>query len=294
MADASMGHQAQLALDAVTPFDSSSEPYEFVSEKLRKQGQILDTSGIRGTRSHASERTREGTYEVSGSITLHASPAMLDNLLPRILGAAESTDTFDLAETIPEFQVMVDRVAKVFTYQGCKIDRATFRGSAGGLVELSLDILGKTESVGNAGTFPSLTLPTDPPYVMQDGVLTLLASARKFTDFEIVIDNALASRFSNSQTATDISPTDRIVTFRCSNPYTSDETDLYEQALAGAAATLVFTNGGYSTTFSFATLQFPDLSPVVAGKGEIPLTLEGIARKSGSTAELIVTHDSAP
>lgn len=293
MANASMGHQAQLAMDVATPFDASSEPYEFVSESLRKQGEILDTSGIRGTRSHVAERTREGSDTVSGSITMHVSPAMLDALLPRILGAPENLDVFDLAETIPEFHIMIDRVAKVFTYEGCRVSKATFKGAAGGLIELVLDVVGKTETVGNAGTFPVLSMPVDPPYVFSDGVLTLQAAQRTFMDFELTIDNALKSRFANSRTATDISPEDRVATFRCTNPFTADEADLYGQALAGAAASLVFTNGSYSTTFSFAALQFPDQSPVVGGKGEIPLQLEGIARKTGATAELTVTHDSA-
>lgn len=41
-------------------------------------------------------------------------------------------------------------------------------------------------------------------------------------------------------------------------------------------------------------LQFSDESPSVAGKREITLQLRGTARKSGSTAELTVTHDSTP
>lgn len=293
MADASMGYQARLAMDAVTPFDVSSEPYEFVSEALQKQGEILDTAGIRGTRSHSVERTRSGTEKVEGSITLHVSPTMLDTLLPRILGGSEDADVFDLAETIPEFQVMVDRVAKVFTYEGCRVNKATFRGSSGGLLELVLDLIGKTESVGNAGTFPALTMPVDPPYVFHDGVLTVASTQRRFMEFEIVIDNALQARFANSATATDVSSADRIVTFRCKSPFTADEVDLYNLPLAGAAASLTFTNGGYTTTFDFPALQFPDRSPVVAGREEIPLELEGIARKTGSTAELTVTHDSA-
>jgi hypothetical protein len=292
MADASMGYKAQLAADAAgTAVGSFTEPYEVVRESLRKSGRILDTAGIRGTRSHTSERTRAGTYDVGGSLVMHATPAMLDKWLPRILGAAESADTFALAETLPEFAVLIDRVARRFVYDGCKVNRATFRAAAGQLVTLELDILGKSEAV-SATAFPSLTMPTDAPYVMQDGVLTLQSAARKFTEFEVIVDNVLARRFSNSQTATDISPGDRIVTFRCQTPFTSDEVDLYNQALAGAAATLVFTNGGYSTTFSFATLQFADLSPTVAGKSEIFLELTGIARKSGSTSELVVTHDS--
>jgi len=293
-----MGHQAQLALEPLDgSFDTSSEPYEFVSENLKKTGEILDTNGIRATRSHAKERTRPGKYGVNGTIVLHPSPADLDALLPRIMGTAESADSFVFAEGLDDFRfgVMIDRVGKVFTYNGCIVNKATFRGSAGGLVELALDLIGKTEAVGAAGSFPALTLGTDDndaPYVFHEGVMTLVSSSRTIMDFEIVIDNALRVRFANSQTATDISPGDRIVTVKCTTPYTSDETDLYGQATEGSAATFVLTNGNMSTTFTLATVQFPDNSPVVGSKDEVTLTLEGIARKSGTTEELVVTHDS--
>jgi hypothetical protein len=276
-------------------FDASSEPYEFVAESVRKRGTILDTSGIRGTRSHHVSRTRPGTYEVGGSLTLHPSPADLDLLLPRILGAAESSDTFNLAESLPAFGILIDRVAETFQYTDCKVSKATFKGSAGGLVELVLEILGVAEVTGTS--FPALSLDTTAaaaPYDFSDGVLTLQSAARKMMDFELLIDNGLSARFTNSQTATSITPQDRTITLKTTNPFTADEVDLYEQALAGAAGTLVLTNGGMSTTFTFAALQVPDMSPVVGGKQEIPLKLEMTARTSEATPELVVTHDSAP
>jgi hypothetical protein len=298
MAEASQGAQARLCMEpgaAPHTFDASSEPYEFVSESVQKKGKILDTAGIRGTRSHHVARTRPGTYEVGGSITLHPSPADLDLLLPRILGAAESADTFNLAETLPAFGILIDRVAETFEYTDCKVGKATFKGSAGGLVELTLEILGAAEITGTA--FPSLTLATSAaaaPYVFSDGVLTLLSAARKLMDFELVIDNGLNARFTNSQSATSITPQDRTITLKTTNPFTADEADLYDQANEGAAGTLVLTNGAMSTTFTFAALQVPAMSPVVGGKQEIPLVLEMTARMSGSTRELVVTHDSAP
>ena len=109
---------------------------------------------------------------------------------------------------------------------------------------------------------------------------------------ELVIDNSLNARFTNSLSATSITPQDRVITLKTTNPFTSDEVDLYGQSNAGAAGSLVFTNGGMSTTFTFATLQVPDVSPIVGGKQEIPLVLEMTARMSGSTRELVVTHDS--
>lgn len=291
MPDASMGWASRISMAAAgTAIGSYTEAMEIVSESVKKTGTILDTNGIRGTRSHASERTAAGTYSVAGQITLHPTPAVLDLLLPRILGANESTDTFALADTLPEFDILIDRVAKRFVYGGCKVNKATFTGSSGGLLQLVLDIVGKTETVSDTA-FPSITAPTDPPYTFHMGALTLVSSSRSFFDFETAIDNVLATRFANSQTATDISPTDRIVTFKATTPFTSSEVDLYNQALLGSAASLVFTNGNRSLTFTYGKLQFPDNSPVVPGKGEIPLTLDGIARMTGTTRELVVTND---
>lgn len=295
MPDASMGHQARLSFAAAgTAIGSYTESVEFVAENLQKRLTILETAGIRGTRSHPVERTRDGTCAVGGTIRFHATPALLDLLLPRILGAAESSDLFALAESLPEFDVLLDRVAKRFVYGGCKVARALLQGRAGGLLELQLELLGKTETV-SATAFPSIAPPTDPPYVFQDGTLTLSGTSRKMTEFALVIDNRVVPRFTNSQAATDLSPTDRLVTLDCRTPYTSDEVDLYGQNVGGAgAATLAFVNGGYSTSIAIPKLQFPDHSPTVDGKQEILLQLKGTARKSGSTAELAITHDSTP
>lgn len=295
MPDASMGHQSRLSLAAAgTAIASYTASCEFVSETLQKRATIVETAGLRGTRSRPAERTRDGAYTVGGTLMFHATPLLLDLLLPRILGAAEASDLFALAETLPEFDVLLDRVTQRFVYGGCKVHRAIFRGRAGGLLELQLDLLGKTETASST-PFPSIAAPTDPPYVFHDGTLTLLGASRKMFDFTLTIDNALAARFTNSVAATDVSPTDRVIGFECQTPYTSDEADLYGQTAAGAAAaSLAFVNGGYSTTFSLAKLQLADMSPTVGGRGEIVLTLRGTARKSGSTPELQVTHDSAP
>src|SRR5262245_36756514 len=127
MPDASMGHQSRLSLAvAGTAIGSYTESIEFVGESLQKRFTILETAGLRGTRSRPVERTRDGTYAVGGSIRFHVTPALLDLLLPRILGAPESSDLFALTESLPEFDVLVDRVARRFVYGGCKVARAIF------------------------------------------------------------------------------------------------------------------------------------------------------------------------
>jgi hypothetical protein len=295
MADAAQGYAAKLAMDPASPIDTMSEPYEFLTCTLAETIEVLDASaaGIRGTRSRHGARTREGNKSVAGAISLNPSPADLDLLLPRILGAAESSDTFALADTLPSFVVGVDYGGTdAFEFGGCYVNRATFRASAGGLLELALDILGKTKT---DLTYPSLTLPTDAhdaPYVFTDGVLTLVSSAREMTDVEVVVDNALDARFVNSQTATSITPRDRIVTLRATLPYNADNDDVYTQGTTAAAATLVFTNGNLSLTFSLTSLRIKQVTPSVNAKGEITLRVEGETRMSGATRELVVTSDS--
>lgn len=294
MADASTGVLSHLSLGAVgTTVASFSEAYEFISENVQKRGTIIETGGIRGTRSHPKERTVPGEYTVGGQIVFDATPSMLDLLLPRILGAAESSDTFALDDALPAFDVLIDRVAKRFTYGDCKVNRATFSGAPGQPLRLALDIIGKTETVAST-SFPTITAPTDTPYAFHQLVGTLVSSARIIKNIEIVIDNALEARTSNSQSVTSIMPTDRTITVRLTTPYTSSETDLYGQTLLGSAGTLVWTNGNTSTTFTFATLQVADQSPVISGKAEIDLVTEGVARMSSTTRELVVTHDSTP
>lgn len=121
---------------------------------------------------------------------------------------------FALAEALPEFDVLVDRVAKRFIYGACKVQRAVFQGRAGGLLELELQLVGKTETT-SATAFPAIAAPVDPPYVFQDGTLTLLGTSRKMLEFTLTIDNGVVPRFTNSQAATDLSPTDRVITLDC-------------------------------------------------------------------------------
>jgi hypothetical protein len=285
-----MGSQSRLSMAAAgTAIASYSEAHEFVSESLAKTLTILQTGGIRGTRSHPAERTRDGTYRVQGTVHYHASKGLLDLLLPRILGAG-SSPTYTLAETLPFFDCLIERIADRFVYGNCKVNRALFKARASGLLELALELIGETETV-SATAFPAITPPVDAPYIWQDCVVTLNSIARVVTQFELVIDNHLEARFSNSQTATDLYPTDRTVHLACTVPFTGDTTDLYGANTGGAAAgSLIFTNGAHSLSFSLAQIQFADHSPIVAGKSEIFLHLAGTAKKSGSTSELVVTN----
>lgn len=290
-----MGWQAKLALDPTTTFDTSSEPFVFLSEDLRQVLGRIESPGIRGTRSERAERVSRGLKQVGGSITLHPSPTELDLLLPRILGAVESTDSFALADTLPDFSVLIDRIAKVFQYDGCKIASAVFSGRTGEKLQLVLNILGESETVANAGTFPALTTDTDEAYVFHQMTLSLGGTPYSCRAFQLTIDNMITPEFNNSQTATDLTPRGRMVTLDVSTPFTSTEVGIYTTSIAastGIAGILTFTSGNKSLVATLNSLIAEDRTPVVSGKDQ-QLTLERSYRayQSGSTKEVVFTND---
>ncbi len=299
------GSQSRMCFEpgaAPHTFDSSSEPYDPLYESLQKRGRIVGGNTIRGTRSQASERTRYGHYSVGGRVAFNISPADLDLWLPRMLGANESTDVFALADTLPSFGILVDRVTQTFQYKDCVVGRWLIHGKAGpgdgdpDLLQLILDIVAKDEVTGTS--YPSLTLPVASnvaPYVMSDcSTLTLNGASRLMKEFWLAGNNFVQRRWVNSITATRLTPRDRLINFRAIFPYDSDHSSLYGQSLAGATATLTFTNSAISKSvqFVFGTLQSPDISPNVQGKQEINIQIDATARMVSTTRELVVTSTS--
>ena len=49
-----------------------------------------------------------------------------------VLGGARSSSVLSAGRYLAKFSLCIDRVAKVFTYAGCKVNKATFQGSKGG------------------------------------------------------------------------------------------------------------------------------------------------------------------
>lgn len=290
-------------------FDADSEALYFLHEDLAKRGRIIGARGIAGTRSNFAARTREGPYEVSGRLATYTTPADLDRWLPRILGGAQDGTSFPLAETLPSFGVMIDRVGGVFEYQDCYVNRAIWRSRAEPgdaepeMLEQMVEIIGKEEdaTVSWPSGAPDPSQETnDHPYIHADGTLTIDSVEYYFKSFMLIVDNHIEPRWVNSLTATELCPADRTVMLRALFPFTASNdavfSGLYKHAdqLTGVSATLVFTGQGNncSATFTFEGLQWAQFSPSVRGKTEIEMAVDFVARKTGDSDELSVTNDS--
>ncbi len=298
---ASMGWATRVALIAESTYGTTpgagtnaALTFGFVHRSctVGKHGNIVERDGLRGSRSRVADDTRLGPYRVAGTIVTEPTPTDLNTWLPLILGGTLSGNSVALADALPSFSLGVDRVAERFRYTGCKVNRATFSGSQGGLMRLALDIVGQAESA-DAAAWPALTPDTAGPYIFSDTALTLRSAAREVHDFELVIDNhLLTDRFMNSLTVVNLPEGDRQVTLRTRHAFASANLDLYDQALAGAGGTLVMThsNGTSVLTWTFGDLQVPAEPAGIDGRGEVYLNLPMVARKTGSTLEVAASN----
>lgn len=292
-------------------FDASSEIYEYLSHDIRKHGRIIGGQGIRGTLSRFKIRHRAGANFYYGTMHMYVSPAELVTLLPKMFSDTQvSGTTFSASDTLPYFGILVDNDYSTKEFKDCKIDQWVIRSQAPQFREegepdmlyLSLSIIASnTAATSWPGTPPSLgTSDGYAPYVFSDcdGAVTLNGSTREIEEFVLAGNNFLYAKYVNSLNPQSIIPRDRLIGLTCRVPWNSNNANLDDMSAAGAAASIVFTNGNLSTTFNFANLHVPAHSPAPArGKQQVDLLLEGFATATATTAanrELQIINDSTP
>jgi hypothetical protein len=298
---ASLGVQAQWGFGAANPV---TVPCELGpgGDQLKATRSRVMTEGLRGTRQRIHETTGDGMITIAGDVEIIPTYTPLAAMFPFIMGGVKTGSsnpyTYPFAETNQNygsgtqgFYVTSDRKAKVFTYTGVNVSKAVFSVQQGQALKCVLSLVAQTETIGNAGTFPSLTYPTDSPFMWSSGVFTFNSVARSVKDCTITIDNhPITDLFYNSQTATQFPFQDFTVTVEVTTPFTADEVDLYNVALGSdVTGSIAFTDtdatGGpgnaaaHTLTFNFGKLDWPAETPVVAGRGEIPSKIKFTSRK---------------
>lgn len=284
---AGLGYNLQFGIGTSSTVDGW---VEILSEQLALQETLTDTGGFRGTRQHAQARVRSTQKMSSGPVVCSPIPAELDLILPWLSGGTKSVNTIALGETLTSRYVTIDRHTKVYTYAGVYVNKATFSCAVGQPLQVTLDLLGGDETVGNAGSFPALTKLYGAPYIMSDCVVSVGGTGYSFEQFEFTLDNKLEQKFFNSVTPTRTQPTDLEIAFALQFPL-GDAVAVYGATNTAVIAT--FTNGNYSFVITASHVDSPKLSPTVGqGRGEILLPWTGIGRRDASDASVVFTNDS--
>ncbi len=261
---------------------------DFLSEDLGLHEEFPYLGGLRGVRSRDVSRVKAGIRRCGGPISAQPSHTEISGLLPMILGTGSV-----LTDALPYYWWTADRVTKVPTYGPSLVNRATFHASQAGPLGVNLDIVACDESIGNAASFPSLTIDTaSAPYMFWECVLTFNSVTYSTKQIEISIDNHLdTDRILNSQTlSTLFNAKDREVNFSTTLPY-GEALAAYNTGPAGVTITAVFTCASPSHTLTFSMVKscVPRKPFGAKGREEIMVPLQGGCYQSGSTKELVVT-----
>jgi hypothetical protein len=272
----------------------------------REDFQCLDSVDVPdviwGTRTEPSERARRGPQLTRGIIDLPVSPLELDTLLPLILGANEAANVFALAETVPTFAMLLDKVSRRYKYKDGVVNQAIFHGVQAGpgqppnFVMLRLQCLFKDEDDATNDAFPAMTITQSAAtvgYTFEDGVVTIDGTAREPMAWTIGINNHIDQRYVNSLLPVTNCPARRTVNAMFKFAADADHVALRKLVTAGVAASVALTMGSLSTTFAFACIQAPRKTPIITGKTESTFTLNATARGLSTTKELIVTNVSS-
>lgn len=286
---AAIGTLGKMGIGSSSPV---SYRLDFKSENFRKLTDQINANGVRGTRSHHAARIRAGQNHVEGPVSFEPQAADLHQLLPWILCGTTTTVSgtlkkYKLGETAVARYVTIDRHAKVFTYATVGVDKATFKAEQGQPLGVDLDLVGATETVGNAGTFPNLQDDTTTaPFILADCTLSVNSTSAQGKNVEISVNNMIdKDRFFFSNTLTALVMLDREIRFKTSIPY-GDYTALYDTgAGTGVAVVVTLTNGTYVLTFTMPSVAFVPTSPVVPGRVEVMVELEGRAYRTGDLTD---------
>ena len=217
----------------------------------------------------------------------------------------EFVGSYSLTDSLPTFYLLIDRVAKVFTYGPCIVSKATFSCVPGSpQLMVSIDVEAETETVGAAGTFASATsgiaIDYHRPFIYSDCAFSYNSTAYGSFGFELTIDNhILTDRFVNETTRSQMPSVDRTVMCKLTTPWTSTETGLYNIAAGSfSELTAIFSSAEETIsstqsvlTFTLPYWQFPGVTPHTPGKDqELHLELNGQAMKTSTTPEITIEN----
>lgn len=284
---------AQVGIHTTTPVNKQ---YEFESCTLSKTSTLVASAGIRGSYARNKNRARHQMEKVSGQLVTQPSVAEIDLLLPWAFRAATATGVTTFTDTITDANtdryVVVDKVTKVMTYNEVKVAKVVIEGSRGEPIKWTLDLEGKDETVGNAGTFPSLECDYQNFFVMSDIAMTLAGVACEPESFRLTIDHMLdTERFLNSLTRAEIPSKDRMVTLEVTLPYDTVHLALHTLDADGDAGEIVMTDGTTTYTIDLTNVKTgrPPIEVPQRDEIKLVLTFQIFGDEENDDMELVVT-----
>lgn len=282
--------------------------FRYSSESIQNQRNIIRPSVI--TSYLTDEAGVSGGNNISGGWQMPLSNVDLATLLKHCFGAVSTTgagpyehtytpgDLAGVAFTLQKGVEALDGTVHPFTYAGCKVASWEISADVDAIVNMTVDIVGMSETTATALATESLD-SSWAPFSFVQASLTVGGSARNYVrSVSLAGDNAIeARRRLGSADAKEPRKTDqRAYTGTISSDF-EDLTD-YNLFTAGTESALVvtFDNGTQSLEIT-ANIQYDGETPSTGGPGELveqslPFTCVR-STNDGSTITAVLTNSES-
>lgn len=239
--------------------------------------------------------------DVSGDIVLEVPYEGFGLWLKNIMGASTTsgpsgglyTHTYTLARALPtgltiEVVRGVDEAAGTSVsevFEGCLINKAVFRMTAGGVMMVTLSIIGETAGNRSSAGSPSYS-SNDLPLIHHMGAqLSWNSVSRDMKSFELTIDNKLARRDFIGSALTKRPVRSDLMDVRCALSYEWESEDYYQgmHSDTEADASVVFSGSGSRTmTVNLHQAYVDSCDSPVSGPGVIDESVVLIGQTDGT------------
>jgi hypothetical protein len=314
------GNQARLQVGVQTNWSTAVNTtlqVEFTQESLKYIPGYISSDALVGAKTI--NRMDVTGVKVEGDFGMIVNPDNIGLLLAAVMGAEASpaavsgSAVYDhvftpmsavAASSLPKLTMVVDRIAAVFGYVGCKLDSMELSCKPKDYLRATFGVRGYDETTGTA---QSLTPSTRLPFQFSHGAITVDAVAYSdIVSFRLRYNNNLENDLfvmNGTTKMAEIDVQERDITCDMDVLY-STTTDATRSAKfkLGATAALVVTftsteavlSGKYYTlTFSIPLGYIIAADPTVQGDGRIRQTFSVRASESTSSQALTVTARDA-
>lgn len=288
--------------------------YEFLSESLERNNNIITSNGIRCA---SGRNLRRGSRRVissrsgGGDVTLEVATTgfgrWFKHLLggtPVITGSGPYTHTYPLGDlsgkSLCMQKVLRDSASteiEAFNFHGCKVLSGEFSISVDQILQLALSIDAEDVDTTTAGAAASYTNPT--LFNFMGGTLNVGGSpVASVTDASVKVTNNLKTdRYYLGSAGLKAEPIDNdfpTVDGSLSAEFISSAT-FYDRFAADTAAalSLVFTSGTSSLTIAVPEVRFTGGTPTVGGPDVVVTDVPFEGQYDGTNAGITITYVTA-
>jgi len=297
----SMGFRSNMAIHSAADFGTGTPvAMKYRSNTLQETVNVVQNDGIRCERSRNVADIALGNVEVAGAIVCDPTPIEWGRWLP-YMGFSVSTNTWTLTDALADLYIrtyMGATNAELFTFL-TRVNSSVLTAEAGGRVQLTQNLVGKSLTVSSSYTFPTID-DLSRPFMMYDAGastgITIASVAQPVSRIELEINNAIEPTYMSGREATDLEPGDRTVMLRATYKFNSAaEATMFAANRAGTAQTgsFTFTNGGTSMAVSLGAMVANSVSPPINDRGKIRMEVEYNCYKTGSTGEVVIVLDQS-